>query len=89
MKFIAKIFLLCLLLEPLGAFAQQMLRGIVRDQNGTMPGVTIVLQNKDKRVIAGKTTNENGEYFLTIPAGAEGLDLVFSFVGMKSKIIKY
>lgn len=89
MKFIAKIFLLCLLLEPFGAFAQQMLRGIVRDQNGTMPGVTIVLQNKDKRVIAGKTTNENGEYFLTIPAGAEGLDLVFSFVGMKSKIIKY
>lgn len=90
MKFIyVKIFFLCLALLPLEAFAQGVLKGIVRDNDGTLVGATIYWQNKENRVISGVITNENGEYFLPIPPNAKDLNVTFSFIGMKTRVIKY
>lgn len=91
MKFIfLKLILLCLIGIPLGTMAQQRtLRGIVKDNTETMIGVNVVWENKEGRAISGVTTNENGEYWLPVPSDAKDLNVVFSFIGMKTKKVKY
>lgn len=85
---LTKIFLLCLLVLPEALFAQTRLSGLVRDASGTLPGVSIYVQNENNRILNGTMTNENGEYFITVPAD-KNLNIVYSFVGMKSKTIPY
>lgn len=85
----AKIFFLCLALLPLEVLAQGVLKGLVRDREGVLIGATVYWQNKDNRVISGVVTNENGEYFLPVPANAKDLNVTFSFIGMKTKTVKY
>lgn len=91
MRFILlKLILLCLAGIPLGTMAQQQtLHGIVKDNTATMIGVNVVWENKEGRAISGVTTNENGEYWLPVPPGAKELNVVFSFIGMKTKKVKY
>ncbi len=56
--------------------ADQAVRGIVRDENGQgLPGVSILVKGSQK----GTTTNENGNFELTVDDGSAVL--VFSFVG--------
>ncbi|MBD9177862.1 MAG: SusC/RagA family TonB-linked outer membrane protein, partial [Odoribacter splanchnicus] len=90
MKFIyVKILFLCLAILPLEVLAQETLRGIVRDQDGILIGATVFWQNKENRVISGVVTNENGEYFLPIPPNAKELNVMFSFIGLKTQQVKY
>lgn len=91
MKFIfLKLILLCLIGIPLGTMAQQRtLHGIVRDNTGAMIGVNVVWENKEGRAISGVTTNENGEYWLPFPSDTKDLNVVFSFIGMKTQKFKY
>lgn len=91
MKFIfLKLILLCLIGVPLGTMAQQRtLHGIVRDNTSAMIGVNVVWENKEGRAISGVTTNENGEYWLPFLTDMKDLNVVFSFIGMKTKKIKY
>lgn len=91
MRFIfLKLILLCVVGIPLVATAQQKtLHGIVRDNIGGMIGVNVVWENKEGRAISGVTTNENGEYWLPLLTDMKDLNVVFSFIGMKTKKVKY
>lgn len=84
-----RIILLVLLLIPLSGFAQQVLTGIVRDSKEPLIGVTVGIQNTNKRIIAGAATNENGEYMLVIPNNIKDITIVYSFIGYKSKTVIY
>jgi TonB-dependent SusC/RagA subfamily outer membrane receptor len=58
----------------------RVVKGTVRDNaNNTLPGATINVKGTKKSV----TTDGNGNYSITIPAGAN--TLVFSFIGMESQ----
>lgn len=57
-------------------------KGVVSDENGTLPGVTVALKSDPKR---GTQTDEKGNY--TIKAPANGT-LVFTFIGYKSKEVQ-
>lgn len=62
------------------------LKGIVRDEKGEpLPGVTVVI----KGTSVGTATNVDGRYSMTLPANAENIVLVYSFVGMEEKEIAY
>lgn len=84
-----KIFFVCLAFLPLEMLAQGVIKGIIRDQDGPMIGAAVYWQNKDNRVLSGQISNENGEYFLPIIPNAKDLNIAFSFIGMKTKIIAY
>lgn len=59
-------------------FQQQLISGIVSDQNGlSIPGVTITVKNSTR----GAVTNLDGEYEITAPANGT---LVFSYMGFKT-----
>ena len=59
--------------------------GIVKDKKGIpLPGVTVVL----KGTTVGVVTNEKGAFILTVSKMPE-MSLVFSFVGMKTKVVPY
>lgn len=50
---------------PLGAFAQSSqggLRGVVKDTQGVIPGVTVTLVNEGTNISRETVTNESGEY---------------------------
>lgn len=85
-----RIIFLVLLLSPFTGFCQQqVLTGIVRDSKETLIGVSVYVQNANKRILmGGAATNENGEYYLTVPK-AEGLTIVYSYIGYKSTMIPY
>ncbi len=91
MRFIfLKLILLCVVGIPLVSTAQQKtLHGIVRDNIGGMIGVNVVWENKEGRAISGVTTNENGEYWLPLLTDMKDLNVVFSFIGMKTKKVRY
>lgn len=81
-----------LLFPGISAFAQSTVTGIVRDNNGSLPGVTIYVMGNNERALTGATTNENGEYYLTVPTinHAKGeLKIVFSFIGYKPQEVIY
>ena len=59
---------------------QKSVQGKVSDSNGQpLPGVTVLV----KGTTQGTVTNSDGEFTLSVPAGAQTLQ--FSFVGMKSQ----
>lgn len=90
MKFIyITVVVLCCQLLPLEAISQVMLRGVVRDQKEPLIGATVYLANNENRVIKGVVTNENGEYFLELTENAKGMNIVYSFIGYKTKTVKY
>lgn len=63
MKKLIQIILLTLGLLPCLAFGQTVIRGTVKDNVGALPGVSV--QEKDSKG-NGTTTNENGEFQITL-----------------------
>ena len=62
---------------------QKEISGSVKDRNGqSLPGVTIVV----KGTTAGTISDANGNFSLSLPAGAQ--ILLFSFVGMKTQEVQ-
>ena len=60
-------------------------KGVVKDESGTpLPGVTVRVQGAS--IAFAATTNIDGVYDMLLPDIAE--ELVFSFVGLKTKIVK-
>ena len=57
--------------------------GIVTDQSGPLPGVTIIIKGAGM----GVTSDADGKFRLELPS--ENMTLVFSFVGMKTKESPY
>ena len=85
-----RIMILWLILVPFRVEAQEaMLRGTVTDVSGPMIGATVALYNKDNRAIFGVITDINGEYMIRIPDVQVVAKVVFSFIGYKTKEIKY
>ena len=81
-----------LLFSGINVFAQSTVTGIVKDNNGALPGVTIYVMGNNERALTGTATNENGEYYLTIPSINQGkgeLKIVFSFIGYKPQEVVY
>lgn len=83
-----KILLLCLTLLPIGASAQNVLRGVVKDNTGSLIGATVCIVNNDGRVLSGVVTNENGEYNLPVP-DVKDIQIEFSFIGYNSQRVAY
>ena len=85
-----RIMVLMLLLVSFQAVAQEnIMRGVVTDADGPLLGATVALYNKDNRAVFGVITDANGEYFIRIPANQGIVKVVFSFVGYKTKEVKY
>lgn len=59
-------------------------KGKVTDKNGALPGVTVLV----KGTTLGVVTDADGSYSLTV-SNAQGLVLLFSFVGMKTQEVEY
>ncbi|MDO6676121.1 von Willebrand factor type A domain-containing protein [Tenacibaculum sp. 1_MG-2023] len=73
-----KLFYAMILLSSIALAAQQRtITGVVSDESGPLPGVTIVV----KGTTIGTETDFDGRYSIT---ASEGDVLVFSFVGMKT-----
>lgn len=86
----SRILLLLLILSSLSTMAQEKtVRGTVTDSYGPLLGATIYFQNKDSRAFSGQITNAHGEYLIRVPQGMEVTQIVYSFIGYKTKIIKY
>jgi len=61
------------------------IRGIVKDKEGTpLPGVTILIKGST----VGVSTDVKGEYVMNVEK-RDSLVLLFSFVGMKTKEVKW
>ena len=61
------------------------IRGIVKDKEGTpLPGVTILIKGST----VGVSTDVKGEYVMNVEK-RDSLVLSFSFVGMKTKEVKW
>jgi TonB-linked SusC/RagA family outer membrane protein len=66
-----------LLLTCLSAYAQTVISGIIKDENGIeMPGVNVILKN----TTTGTTSDSNGAYSINAPFSNDAI-LVFSFIG--------
>ncbi|WP_394420826.1 vWA domain-containing protein [Tenacibaculum mesophilum] len=75
-----KLFYVMLLLSSIALTAQQRtITGIVSDESGPLPGVTIVV----KGTTIGTETDFDGKYSIS---ATQGDVLVFSFVGMKTEM---
>jgi TonB-linked outer membrane protein, SusC/RagA family len=70
--------------------AQKVLTGTVKDSKSNEPltGANVYVMNADNRSLGGCVVDLNGEYHLKIPEKSE-LKIVFSFVGYKSKTMKF
>ena len=68
--------------------AQTLLKGTVKDQLGTLPGVNVFIANANNRVITGVVTDINGAYFLNVPK-LDSIKIMFSFIGYKTKTFFY
>lgn len=79
------LILTCLL--PAFVFAQVNIRGKVTDvgDGSPLPGVNVIALSGNQRLPGGTTTNMNGEYSITLPAGATALS--FKFIGMKDQTV--
>ncbi|HTE31431.1 MAG TPA: carboxypeptidase-like regulatory domain-containing protein, partial [Chryseolinea sp.] len=73
----ALLLVACCLLA-INSFAQQPIKGKVRDSTQALPGVTIQVKGSNARSV----TNDNGEFSIV---AAPNSVLVFSFVGFQSK----
>ncbi len=73
---------------------QSVLKGIVKDEQGVpLPGVTVLVRQKTDNavgtsVVMGTATDMDGKYTIMVPEG-ENVFVIFSFVGMISREIKY
>lgn len=89
MKFKYIITVLLLLAVSLVYAQQKVIIGTVKDETGgAMPGCNIVIENDQHRAYTGTITNYQGDYVLVVPE-EENLTVVFSFIGYKSKAVKY
>lgn len=73
--------------EELNTPQQQgvLVKGQVKDENGiTMPGVTVII----KGTTVGVITNDEGRFQINVPANEE-VTLIFSFIGMATKEVRY
>lgn len=52
-------------------------------------GVNVNLVNNQNRSLGGGITNLNGQYNVKVPEGEKDLTIVYSYIGMKTKRIKY
>lgn len=70
--------------------AQKVLTGTVRDSktNEPLTGANVYIQNAENRSLVGSIADINGEYRLKIP-DKPNLTIVFSFVGFKTRSVKY
>nr|MBE6191242.1 TonB-dependent receptor [Rikenellaceae bacterium] len=76
--------MVCLLMAVSDSFAQdKAVSGVVKDAMG-QPVIAATVAVKGTTV--GVTTDIDGRYSISLPAGAE--DLIFSYVGMKSQTVK-
>lgn len=86
------VILLCTVGEVV-AQTQQIIIGNVTELFGKsaepLIGVNINIMNSQERSLGGTVTNMNGQYRLAIPEKEKDLTLVFSYIGMKTKRIKY
>jgi TonB-linked SusC/RagA family outer membrane protein len=66
-------------------FAQTTVTGTVKsaDDGGSLPGVSVVIEGTS----LGTTTDMNGNYTLSVPAGSKSI--VFSFIGMEKQTIAF
>ena len=75
------------------AQAQKVLSGTVTELIGgtTEPivGVNVNIVNSQNRSLGGVITNLNGQYNVKVPADEKNLTIVYSYIGMKSKRVKY
>ena len=73
---------------------QSVLKGIVKDEQGVpLPGVTVLVRQKTENttgmsVVMGTATDMDGKYSIMVPEG-ENVFVIFSFVGMVLREIKY
>ncbi|GFD76757.1 hypothetical protein KUL113_61770 [Tenacibaculum sp. KUL113] len=75
-----KLFYVMLLLSSIALAAQQRtITGVVSDESGSLPGVTILV----KGTTIGTETDFDGKYSIS---ATQGDVLVFSFVGMKTEV---
>lgn len=93
-KLLKYIFVAVLLLTGLEAYAQRLVvSGKVTEEFGGMEepitGVNVNVVNSQNRSVGGTITNLDGVYNLSIPVQDKNLTLVYSFIGMKTKRVKY
>ena len=93
-KLLKYIFVAVLLLNGLEAYAQRLVvSGRVTEDFGGMEepitGVNVNVVNSQNRSVGGTITNLDGVYNLSIPVQDKNLTLVYSFIGMKTKRVKY
>ncbi|RKD90960.1 SusC/RagA family TonB-linked outer membrane protein [Mangrovibacterium diazotrophicum] len=62
---------------------------MVNGEKQPIPGANVVVANNQNRFLTGVATGPNGEYNFRVPANEEGLNIIFSFIGLKSKKIPY
>lgn len=85
---------LLLLLGTEEAVAQaQVLSGRVTEMLGSQSepivGANVNVVNAQNRSVGGAVTNLDGEYRLLIPAQEKNLTLVYSYIGMKTRRVKF
>jgi TonB-linked SusC/RagA family outer membrane protein len=91
MKIFRKIIIsLLALLAVQSIAAQKVLTGSVHDSktNEALTGANVYVMNAENRSLGGCVVDLNGEYRLKIPEKTD-LKIVFSFVGYKSKTVKF
>ena len=75
------------------ALAQSVVSGKIFEtidgQPSPLIGANVNIVTARNRSLAGTTADIDGNYNLKIPAGESNLTLVYSYIGMKSKRIKY
>ncbi len=54
-----------------------------------VPGANVTVMNEQNRFIEGAPTNFDGEYVIQVPKTEEKLQIVVSFIGLKTKKIEY
>ncbi|HRI79850.1 MAG TPA: SusC/RagA family TonB-linked outer membrane protein [Cyclobacteriaceae bacterium] len=77
-----RLVIVALLVCPLFTSAQQKsytLKGTVKDNNGGIPGVSVLVEN----TTTGSITDQNGNYQLVVSTDKSTANLVFSFIGYK------
>lgn len=77
----------------MAAQTRKVVSGTVIELLGTsaepLVGVNVNIVNNQNRSLGGGITNLNGQYNVTIPEGETNLTIVFSYIGMQTKRIKY
>ncbi len=91
---ILKYMLIAMLLLGTGdAFAQTILSGKVTEDIGgkqePITGANVNIVNNQNRSLGGAISDLTGVYNIKIPANEKDLTIVYSFIGMKTKKVKY